>query len=65
MGAPVPTGAVQRRSPLTGEEYVESPRDGRTVCFHGEKVRDVTTHPAFRNSVRSFACMWSARPTMA
>lgn len=46
--------------PMTGEEYIESLRDGRTVYFHGEKVRDVTTHPAFRNSVRSVARMYDA-----
>lgn len=46
--------------PMTGEEYIESLRDGRTVYFHGEKVRDVTTHPAFRNSVRSIARMYDA-----
>ena len=45
---------------MTGEEYIESLRDGRTVYFHGEKVRDVTTHPAFRNSVRSIAPMYDA-----
>ena len=46
--------------PMTGAEYIESLRDGRTVYFHGEKVRDVTTHPAFRNSVRSVARMYDA-----
>ena len=40
---------------MTGAEYIESLRDDRTVYFHGEKVKDVTTHPAFRNSVRSIA----------
>ena len=46
--------------PMNGDEYIESLRDGRTVYFHGEKVRDVTTHPAFRNSVRSIARMYDA-----
>ncbi len=31
----------------TGGEYMECPRD--------ERVRDVTMHPAFRNTVRMFA----------
>ncbi len=44
----------------TGAEYLESLRDGRTVYFHGEKVKDVTTHPAFRNSARSIARMYDA-----
>lgn len=31
----------------TGEEYRESLRDGREVWIDGERVEDVTTHPAF------------------
>jgi 4-hydroxyphenylacetate 3-monooxygenase len=46
--------------PYTGEEYLESLRDGRCVFFHGERVRDVTTHPAFRNSARSVARLYDA-----
>jgi 4-hydroxyphenylacetate 3-monooxygenase len=41
--------------PLTGEEYLASLRDDRRVFLHGERVRDVTTHPAFRNACRSVA----------
>lgn len=32
----------------TGNEYRESIRDGRQVWIDGEKVDDVTTHPAFK-----------------
>jgi 4-hydroxyphenylacetate 3-monooxygenase len=32
----------------TGDEYRESIRDGREVWIDGERVADVTTHPAFR-----------------
>ncbi|MEL6982693.1 MAG: 4-hydroxyphenylacetate 3-hydroxylase N-terminal domain-containing protein [Actinomycetota bacterium] len=52
------TGGTLR--PMTGAEYIESLRDGRTIFFHGERVADVTTHPAFRNSVRSVARMYDA-----
>ncbi len=45
---------------MTGAEYLESLRDGRTVYFHGERVKDVTTHPAFRNSARSIARLYDA-----
>ena len=31
----------------TGEEYRESIRDGREVWMNGERVDDVTAHPAF------------------
>jgi 4-hydroxyphenylacetate 3-monooxygenase len=32
----------------TGEQYRESLRDGRQVWINGERVKDVTAHPAFR-----------------
>ncbi len=44
-----------RTALLTGEEYVESLRDAREIYIDGERVDDVTTHPAFRNAVRSVA----------
>ncbi len=37
---------------MDGQRYIESLRDGREVWLHGEKVADVTEHPAFRNVVR-------------
>ena len=46
--------------PMTGEEYLESLRDGRKVFFRGEWVKDVTTHPAFRNAARSVARLYDA-----
>ncbi|MDA9983014.1 4-hydroxyphenylacetate 3-hydroxylase, partial [Gammaproteobacteria bacterium] len=32
----------------TGEQYLESIRDGREVYVNGEKVKDVTSHPMFK-----------------
>jgi 4-hydroxyphenylacetate 3-monooxygenase len=32
----------------TGEQYRESIQDGREVYINGEKVKDVTVHPAFK-----------------
>ena len=46
--------------PMTGAEYVESLRDGREVYIYGERVADVTTHPAFRNAARSIARLYDA-----
>ena len=46
--------------PFTGAEYLESLRDGREVWIYGERVDDVTTHPAFRNSARSIARLYDA-----
>jgi 4-hydroxyphenylacetate 3-monooxygenase len=46
--------------PMSGAEYIESLRDGREVYIYGERVKDVTTHPAFRNSVRMIARQYDA-----
>ncbi|MBM2620124.1 Pyoverdin chromophore biosynthetic protein pvcC [Actinoplanes sp. LDG1-06] len=46
--------------PFTGDEYVESLRDGREVYLYGERVRDVTTHPAFHNPIRMTARLYDA-----
>jgi len=49
-----------RNRPFTGDEYLESLRDGREIWIYGQKVKDVTTHPAFRNSARSIAKLYDA-----
>jgi aromatic ring hydroxylase len=46
--------------PMTGAEYLEQLRDGREVYIYGERVRDVTTHPAFRNTARMVARLYDA-----
>lgn len=48
------------RAPLTGREFLESIQDGREVWIYGERVQDVTVHPAFRNSARMLARMYDA-----
>ncbi|OCA91734.1 4-hydroxyphenylacetate 3-hydroxylase family protein [Pseudobacillus wudalianchiensis] len=45
---------------MNGQEYIESLRDGRVVYLNGEKIEDVTTHPAYQNSVRSMARLYDA-----
>ncbi len=45
---------------FTGKEYLESLRDGREIYVYGEHVKDVTTHPAFRNAARSIARLYDA-----
>lgn len=42
----------------TGSDYTSSLRDGRRVLIDGAPVADVTTHPAFRNAVASFARLY-------
>lgn len=45
---------------MTGDEYLESLRDGRQVYLNGDRVKDVTRHPAFRNSALSVARLYDA-----
>src|SRR4051794_41894539 len=45
---------------FTGAEYLESLRDQREVWIYGERVKDVTRHPAFRNQARMVARMYDA-----
>lgn len=47
-------------APLTGAEYLESLRDGREVWIYGERVKDVTAHPAYRNAARTVARLYDA-----
>ncbi len=46
--------------PFTGDEYLESLRDRREVWIYGQRVADVTTHPAFRNTARMIARLYDA-----
>lgn len=46
--------------PMTGDEYIDSLRDGREIWLHGERVEDVTTHPAFRNPIRMTARLYDS-----
>jgi 4-hydroxyphenylacetate 3-monooxygenase len=42
----------------TGAEYLQSLSDGREVFVEGERVADVTRHPAFREAARSMARLY-------
>ncbi len=54
----------------TGAEYLRSLQDGRQVFLDGERVKDVASHPAFREAARSLARLFdiaaapAARETM-
>ena len=45
----------------TGKEHLESLRDGRVVYIGGEKVDDVTRHPAFRNAAATVAGIYDLK----
>ncbi len=49
-----------KKRPFTGAEFLESLRDGREVYIYGERVKDVTAHPAFRNAAASVALLYDA-----
>ncbi|WP_412543646.1 4-hydroxyphenylacetate 3-hydroxylase N-terminal domain-containing protein [Longispora sp. K20-0274] len=53
-------GSPQPTRPMTGDEYVESLRDDREIFLYGERVKDVTSHPAFRNPIRMTARLYDA-----
>ena len=55
-----PEDVIGQARPFTGAEYLESLRDGREVWIYGERVEDVTTHPAFRNAARSIARLYDS-----
>jgi 4-hydroxyphenylacetate 3-monooxygenase len=42
----------------TGADHLASLRDGREVYIDGERVADVTAHPAFRNATRAAAALY-------
>lgn len=41
--------------PKSGSDHLKSLQDGREVFLHGERVDDVTVHPAFRNACKTSA----------
>jgi 4-hydroxyphenylacetate 3-monooxygenase len=48
----------------SGAEHLQALKDGRTVFIDGERVADVTTHPAFKNACQAAASLYDyqARP---
>jgi 4-hydroxyphenylacetate 3-monooxygenase len=51
--APSASGSLR-----SGAEYLRSLNDGRAVYVDGERVRNVTEHPAFREATRSAARLY-------
>ena len=49
-----------KNRPFNGKEYISSLQDDREIYIYGERVKDVTKHPAFRNSVQSIAKLYDA-----
>src|SRR5205823_15057063 len=56
------TGATPKTLtlPYTGKEFLASLDDGREVWIYGERVRNITAHPAFQNCARMLARHYDA-----
>ena len=46
---------------LTGQEYLESIRDGRTIYVGKERIADATKHPAFAGGARTYATLYDLK----
>jgi len=57
---PETIGQVAVSRPQNGAEYLASLDDDREVYIYGERVKDVTKHPAFRNTARMTARLYDA-----
>ncbi len=44
-----------------GKQHLEGLRDGRVVYIGGERITDVTTHPAFAKAAQTVAMMYDAK----
>jgi len=55
--------AVLTPGAMTGARYMESLKDGREVWLDGQKVDDVTTHPAFSGMVHELARIYDLQHT--
>jgi len=42
----------------TGQEYLKALKDDRCIFMNGERVKDVTTHPAFKGITETFASLY-------
>src|SRR5581483_9137883 len=57
---PETIGQADVTKPQTSAEYLASLDDGREVFIYGERVKQVTKHPAFRNTARMIARLYDA-----
>ena len=48
---------------LTGARYIQSLRNAREVWLDGEKIQDITTHPAFTGIIHELARIYDIQHT--
>jgi 4-hydroxyphenylacetate 3-monooxygenase len=46
---------------MSGKEYLQSIRDGRTLYVGRERITDQTRHPAFAGGVRTYAQLYDMK----
>ena len=46
---------------ISGEEKLARLRDGRVVYVGGERIDDVTRHPAFREGARTIGALYDLK----
>ncbi|MEA2582362.1 MAG: 4-hydroxyphenylacetate 3-monooxygenase [Thermomicrobiales bacterium] len=56
-----PADVAERTFLKTGQEYKAGLKDGREVYYMGERIDDVTTHPATKGGVETVARMYDAQ----
>src|SRR5439155_26994957 len=56
-----PRAAAKKAAlPYSGKEFLERLDDGREVWIYGERVKNITTRPAFQNCARMLARLYDA-----
>ena len=51
---------METQLPYTGKEFLDSLDDGREVWIYGERIKNITGHPGFRNTARMIARLYDA-----
>ena len=59
-GSATDTAGKKGTRPYTGKEFLASLDDDREVWIYGERVKNITTHPAFQNTARMLARLYDA-----
>ena len=46
---------------MTSQRYIDSLKDGREVWLDGQRINDVTTHPAFTGIIHELARIYDCK----
>src|SRR5215470_4479120 len=62
---PMTQAGTTAQGAMTGARYIDSLKDGREIWLDGQKIHDVTTHPAFAGMVHELARIYDLQHTEA